>query len=302
MKKLFSLLVVLALALALCVPAMAEFNIAINLKTLSSEYWQTVKAGCDEAAAELGVTIDVQGPAAETEIQEQVSQLETMLASNPDAIIIAPLDGDAVIGAIEASGYTGPVLFCDTDCAYSEKVSFIGTSNQVAAYQGGVYGVAVNGENTKALIIYGQEGDNTSNLRKAGYEQALEEAGLVAVAEMSGNNTTDGATKVMEDQLMANPDNNLVLCHNDDTAIGAYNAISAAGVEGITIIGFDGNTSAIEMISTGDLAATIAQQPQLMGYLSVEAALKVLNGETVDENIVVDTVIIDAENCAEYLK
>ena len=209
MKKLFSVLLVLAIAMALCAPAMAEgYKIAINLKTLSSEYWQTVKSGCDQAAEELGVNIDVQGPSAESAIQEQVDQIETMLSGNPDAIIIAPDDGDAVIGALVNSGYTGPVFFCDTDCAYEEKVSFIGTSNQVAAYEGGVYGVAVNGEATKALIIYGQEGDNTSNLRKAGYEQALAEAGLEPVAEVSGNNTTDGATKVMENQLIANPDIN----------------------------------------------------------------------------------------------
>ncbi|MCQ2437448.1 MAG: sugar ABC transporter substrate-binding protein [Clostridia bacterium] len=302
MKKLISVLVALMLVLSLVATASAEYTIAINLKTLSSEYWQTVKSGCDDAAAELGVNIEVQGAAAETEIAEQVAQLETQLAANPDAIIIAPLDGDAVIGAIEASGYTGLVLFCDTDCAYEGKVSFVGTSNEEAAYQGGVYGAAVLGADTKALIIYGQEGDNTSNLRKAGYERALTEAGLEPVAELSGNNTTDGATKVMEDQLNANPDINLVLCHNDDTAIGALNAVQAAGVEGITIIGFDGNSSAVELIASGDLAGTVAQQPKLMGYLAVQTALAALNGETVDANVVVDTVIIDAANCAEYLK
>ncbi|MDO4549312.1 MAG: substrate-binding domain-containing protein, partial [Clostridia bacterium] len=123
MKKLLTLTIALLLALALCVPASAD--IAINLKTLSSEYWQSVKSGCDAAAEELGVVIDVQGAAAETEIAEQVAQLETQLAGNPEAIIIAPLDGDAVIGVIESSGYEGIVVFCDTDCAYPEKVSFV---------------------------------------------------------------------------------------------------------------------------------------------------------------------------------
>ena len=80
-----------------------------------------------------------------------------------------------------------------------------------------------------------------------------------------GNNTTDGATKVLEDLLNAYPDGiNLVLCHNDDTASGARNAIQAAGVTGIDIIGFDGNASAVELIASGDLTATVAQQPVLM--------------------------------------
>lgn len=305
MRKLLALVLSLALVLtAVSVfAAEKEFKIVVNLKTLSSEYWQTVKSGIDEAAEEFGLTIDVQGPAAETEIAEQVQQLETMLAGNPDAIIIAPLDGDAVIGAIEAAGYQGLVVFCDTDANYEAKTSFVGTSNQVAAYSGGVYGIEVVGkEQVKALIIYGQEGDNTSNLRKAGYEQALEEAGLAPVAMLSGNNTTDGATKVMEDQLIANPEINLVLCHNDDTAIGALNAVKAAGKEGVSIIGFDGNQSAIELIATGELVGTVAQQPKLMGYLAVETALKALQGEAVDINVVVDTVIIDKDNYNDFLK
>jgi len=303
MRKPLSMLLVAALVLA-CAPAMAEgFNIAINLKTLSSEYWQNVKSGCDRAAAELGVNIDVQGAAAETEIAEQVAQLETQLAGNPDAIIIAPLDGDAVIGAIQSSGYEGIVVFCDTDCAYEAKTAFVGTANDQAAYTGGVYGVALLGADTKAVIIYGQEGDNTSNLRKAGYEQALAEAGLAPVAMLSGNNTIDGATKAMEDLLNAYPDGiNLVLCMNDDTAIGALNAIEAAGVTGINIIGFDGNASAIELIAAGKLTATIAQQPVLMGDLAVQVALKALNGEAVDKVVPVDTAIIDAANAADYLE
>ena len=305
MKKLAAMFAGVLLAATLVVPTAADeadYTIVVNLKTLSSEYWQNVKSGIDKAAEELGIEIDVQGAAAETEIAEQVQQLETMLAANPDAIIIAPLDGDAVIGAIESAGYEGLVIFCDTNCDYENKVSFVGTSNEDAAYNGGVYGAAINGADTKALIIYGQEGDNTSNLRKSGYEKALEEAGVEPVAEMSGNNTTDGATKVMEDMLNAYPDGiNLVLCHNDDTAIGALNAIQAAGAEGISIIGFDGNQSAIELIDSGDITATIAQQPALMGYESVMTAVAALKGEEVEENVSVDTVIIDTENCADYL-
>ena len=301
MKKILSMVLLLMLSLAMLTAAFAEgqFNIVVNLKTLSAEYWQTVKAGCDRAAEELGIApIDVQGPAAETEIQEQVSQIETQLSQNPDAIVIAPLDNDAVIGAI--GDYEGVVVFCDTDCSYANKVSFVGTSNEEAAYKGGVYGIEVNGADTKALIIYGQEGDNTSNLRKAGYERALAEAGLEPVAELSGNNTADGAMKVMEDQLIANPEINLVLCMNDDTASGALNAINAAGVEGITVIGFNGDSFALDLIESGELKATIAQQPELMGYEAVMTAWKALNGEEVELSAPVDVALIDASNVAEY--
>lgn len=303
MKKIVSLVVSLLLVLSLMIPAMAEdFTIVVNLKTLSSEYWQTVKSGIDRAAEELGITIDVQGPPAESDIQGQVNQIETQLAGAPDAIIIAPDDNDAVVGVLESTGYQGIVVFCDTTNTFENQTSFVGTSNDEAAYGGGVYGVAINGADTKALIIYGQEGDNTSNLRKSGYEKALSEAGLEPVEEMSGNNNTADSKNVMEAQLIANPEINLVLCHNDDSAIGAIEAIKEAGIEGISVIGFDGNTSALESIAAGDMKATIAQQPEEMGYLSVMTAVAALKGETVEKVVSVPTVVIDAETVADYLK
>ena len=259
MKKILSVVLALMLLAMMAVPAMAEdFTIVVNLKTLSSEYWQTVKSGIDKAAEELGLTIDVQGPPAESDIQGQVNQIETQLTGNPDAIIIAPDDNDAVVGVLESTGYQGIVVFCDTTNTFENQTAFVGTSNDEAAYGGGVYGAAINGADTKALIIYGQEGDNTSNLRKSGYEKALEEAGLTPVAEMSGNNNTADSKNVMEAQLISNPDINLVLCHNDDSALGALEAIKEAGKEGIAVIGFDGNTSALESIA-GQLQ-TIAKE------------------------------------------
>ena len=87
MKKIVALAVALVLCLAMAIPAMAEadYNIVVNLKTLSSEYWQTVKSGIDKAAEELGITIDVQGPPAESDIAGQVNQIETQLGGKPDA-------------------------------------------------------------------------------------------------------------------------------------------------------------------------------------------------------------------------
>ena len=300
MKKLLSLVIVAMLALSMMTAFAEDVTIVVNLKTLSAEYWQTVKSGIDQAAAELGITIDVQGPPAESDIQGQVNQIETQLALSPDAIVIAPDDNDAVINVLESNNYQGVVVFCDTDCTFENKTSFVGTSNEEAAYKGGVYGVAVNGENTKALIIYGQEGDNTSNLRKAGYERALSEVGLEPVAELSGQNNTADSKSIMEAQLLANPDLNLVLCHNDDSAIGAIEAIKEAGVEGITVIGFNGDAVALDSIEAGEMTATIAQQPKLMGYESVMTAYKAIKGEAVELNAPVDVALIDASNVAEY--
>ena len=107
----------------------------------------------------------------------------------------------------------------------------------------------------------------------------------------------------MEDLLNAYPDQiDIVLCHNDDTAIGAMNACKSAGVSDITIVGFDGNASAVKLILDGELVkATVAQQPYEMGYQVVEAAVKAVKLEPVDEVINAPVQVVTAENGQAYL-
>ena len=281
----------------------SDVEIAVVLKTLSSEYWGYVKAGCDAAAEALGVTVNVVGPGAESEIEQQVSMIEQQLTSC-DAIVVAPNDAGAAAAALQSALDQGiPVLSVDTNVGIEGQTTFVGTSNVDAAKEGGLWAAAQAGEGANAVIIYGQEGDNTSNMRREGYEAACEEAGITVLDTLSGQNTTDGATKAMEDLLNAHPGEiDIVLCHNDDTAIGAMNACESAGVSDMIIVGFDGNASAVDLILDGEMIkATVAQQPYEMGYQAVEAALKAINKEAVDEVINAPVTVVTAENGQEYL-
>lgn len=302
MKKLFSLLVVVAMCFSLVAcgtEKTTKKTVAVVLKTLSSEYWNYVKAGCEAAAKDLDINVTVVGPDAESNIAGQVTMIEEQLGQKIAAIVCAPNDGDAAAAALAKASV--PVLFVDTDANLDSKTAFVGTGNEDAAALGGAY-IAKVDPTAKAVIIYGQEGDSTSNARRAGYKKALEAAGVTILAEQSGNNTTDGAKSTMEALLSRFPGQiTAVLCHNDDTAIGAMNACKEAGVTGIRIIGFDGNKSAVDLILTGDLEGTVAQQPYMMGYTAVQKALAAANGEKVDKYIPVDAKLITKENGQQYL-
>ena len=283
--------------------ATSDINISVVLKTLSSEYWGYVEAGCNAAAEALGVNVTVVGPGAESEIEQQVSMIEQQIGAGCDAIIVAPNDAGAAQGALASAIGTIPVLSVDTNVGIEGQTSFVGTSNVDAAKEGGLWAAEQAGEGANAVIIYGQEGDNTSNMRREGYQAACDEAGITVLDALSGQNTTDGATKTMEDLLNAYPDQiDIVLCHNDDTAIGAMNACKNAGVSDVIIVGFDGNASAVDLILAGDLIkATVAQQPYEMGYQAVEAAVEVLNGGTVESVINAPVEVVTAENGQAYL-
>ncbi len=305
MKKLFSLLMVLVLCFTFTAcgstggGTTTKKTVAVVLKTLSSEYWNYVKAGCDAAAKDLDINVTVVGPGAESDIAGQVTMIEEQLGQKIVAIVCAPNDGDAAAAALAKA--TVPVVFVDTDANLDSKTAFVGTGNEDAAALGGQYIASVD-PTGKAVIIYGQEGDSTSNARRTGYENSLKSAGIEILAEQSGNNTTEGAKSTMESLLSRFPNQiTAVLCHNDDTAIGAMNACQEAGVTNIRIIGFDGNKSAVDLILSGDLEATIAQQPYMMGYTAVQKALEASEGKTVDKIIKVDAKLITKDNGQEYL-
>ena len=281
-----------------------KVEISVVLKTLASEYWGYVKNGCDAAAKELGITVTVVGPDAESNIAGQVTMIEEQIAAGCDAIVCAPNDAAAAANALKAAIDKGiPVLSVDTNVGMEGQTCFVGTSNVDAAKQGGLWAAEQLGEGAKAVIIYGQEGDNTSNMRREGYEAACQEKGIEVLAALSGQNTTDGATKTMEDLLSAHPGQiDVVFCHNDDTAIGAMNACKSAGVSDILIVGFDGNKSAVELILAGELVqATVAQQPFAMGYEVVKAAYAAIQGQKVDAVISAPVKVVTKENGQEYL-
>lgn len=106
----------------------------------------------------------------------------------------------------------------------------------------------------------------------------------------------------MEDLLTRFPGTiDAVLCHNDDTALGALQACEATGMSGITIIGFDGNVTAVDSVLADGITGTVAQQPYQMGYTAVETALAAIRGEKVDSDIKVAAKLITMENAKEYL-
>ena len=99
----------------------------------------------------------------------------------------------------------------------------------------------------------------------------------------------------MENMLQANPDIQAVFAANDEMALGAVEAITGAGKD-ILVVGFDATDDAIAAIKEGRMAATIAQQPDLIGYTAVENAVKLINGESIPSSIPVEVTLITIEN------
>lgn len=277
-------------------------SVSVVLKTLSSPYWKYVEAGALAAGEELGIDVTVVGPSAESQVIEQVNMLEDQVSQSPGAIVVSPSQPDTVVPVLEQAAQTDlPVLLIDSDADFEGKTTFIGTENFTAGQEGGKLLASMLEKGDKVALIAGALGNPATDDRIKGAKEALEEAGMEVVAEQPGESDKTKAMSVMENILEKNGDVKGVFAANDDMALGVLRAVEAKGID-TKVIGTDGTEEAVDSVLNGGLAGTIAQSPYNMGYQGVENALKVINGETIEDRIDSGIEIITEENAQEQLE
>ncbi|PWJ50818.1 sugar ABC transporter substrate-binding protein [Faecalicatena contorta] len=289
----------------------SDGDLAVNviLKTTASEYWGYVVAGCEAYGKDHpDVKVNIQGASSETAYDEQLNIIETNLASGQyDGYVIAPLQADMVVKQI--AGEQKPIIAVDTDIDAPEVLSFVGTGNETAAYEGGKVAVEMAKEagwkELKAISISGVEGDSTATARLTGYEKGITEAGGEFLKDeiQYADAVADKAYASMEAVIQNHPEGiAMVVCNNDDMAIAAARA--AAGnkaYENTIFVGFDGIQSACKAILDGEETMSIAQNAYEMGYKAVEACVEAINGGKVDEFIDSGSIIVNKDNAQEQL-
>lgn len=285
-------------------------KISVILKTSSAEYWQYIQAGAKAYDAEHDdVEVSIKGPTSETAFDEQMSMVETDLSNAEfDAYVIAPLQPDTVKTMI--AGETRPVVALDSNIPDAPEVkTFVGTGNEAAAKQGMEAAVeaakAAGWTELKAIEICGVQGEPTNEARKAGFMAGIEENGGDFLEEETqyANATADLAVNCMEAIMQTHPEGIAIICaNNDDMAIAAARtAASNPAYENTIFLGFDGVKSACESILNGELDMAAAQDPYNMAYQAVDAAVKLINGETLPEFIDSGSAVVTKDNAQERL-
>ena len=269
------------------------YNIAVILKTTSSEYWGYVVAGCNAYMKDHpDVKVTVTGPPSETSFDEQVSMIETALDdASIDGYVFAPLQSETVAKLI--SGKTKPMVAVDTNINAKEILSFIGTGNEEAAKLGGKEAAKLakekGWETVECIEISGVQGDATNTARLNGYKAGVEsEGGKFLDNEVQyANGVADQAVTAMEGIMQRFPEGIAIICaNNDDMAQAAARTAKGNEAYANTIfLGFDGTLSACNSILNGEETMSVAQQPYEMGYKSVEAVVNALKGETLPKFI-----------------
>lgn len=285
-------------------------KISVILKTSSAEYWQYIQAGAKAYDEEHDdVEVSIKGPTSETAFDEQMSMVETDLSNADfDAYVIAPLQPDTVKTMIE--GETRPIVALDSNIPDAPEVkTFVGTGNEAAAKQGMEAAVeaakAAGWTEIKAIEICGVQGEPTNEARKAGFMAGIEENGGDFLEEETqyANATADLAVNCMEAIMQTHPEGIAIVCaNNDDMAIAAARTASTnPAYENTIFLGFDGVKSACESILNGELDMAAAQDPYNMAYQAVDAAVKLIDGETLPEFIDSGSAVVTKDNAQERL-
>ena len=285
-----------------------SYNISVIVK-LTDGHFNKVIAGAKAYADEHdNVSVEIQSPTSATSYDEQVNMIETSLG-NPgiDAIVLAPLQSDTAATLVSTA--EKPVIAVDTDFTSDKKSTFVGTGNESAAKEGGKAAVEEakkrGADKPTVLILTGTQGDETHEARLAGYKAGAEEAGGEVVEVQYCDAAAEKASTSMEAVMQKYPDGiDVVLSSNDDMAMSALKIINDSGnaaYKDTVVCGFDGNQSAIEAVKAGTLGMDIAQLGYDMGYKAVEAAVAVLEGNSVEDYIDSGAKVVDSANCDEYI-
>lgn len=326
MKKLFVLLLTLAMALSLVAcggdtstdtaeedtttedtesssdeSSSDTCSVGIVVKSLDNDYYMTLKEGAEARAAEVGVDLTFVAPNAETDVQTWVNVVSDLIAAQVDVLAVCPADDAACLPIIREAGEAGiDIIAVDNDTAYEGKLSFIGTSNYDAGKLGGEYCAEQVGEGANAIILRGPTGSSNHDERQDGFVDALEAGGVTILEIKDANCVAETAMTAIEDLMTVYDDIDLICCTNDLMAIGAQRAVDAAGLDA-KVFGFDGSADVCQGTLDGLYLGTVAQDPYQMGVLAIDNALALFNGETIPERIDSGCAVVTAENAQEFL-
>jgi ribose transport system substrate-binding protein len=265
--------------------------IAIVSKGSQHQFWQAVQKGATDEAAKLGATITYEGPASESEVDKQLTMLQTALDKKPAAICFAALDSKAATPLLEKAQAAGiPVVGFDSGVDSEIPVTTVTTDNLAAAGEAADKMAELIGDAGKVAVIVHDQTSRTGIDRRDGFLQQMEaehpNIEVVAVEYGAGDpvKSADFAKAIMT----KNPDLKGFFGANEGSIKGVLNALKETGNEGkIVAIGYDSGQQQIDAIKAGTQAGAITQNPIGIGAKCVSAAMDAIDGKSMEK--IIDT-------------
>lgn len=242
---------------------------------------------------------------------KQVSDVDSMIAQRVDAIFLPPREEKPLLPAVLRAKAAGiPVFLVDRSVdpkiakAGRDYVTFMG-SDFVDQGRRAAEWLIANSDGTEVIIeLEGTTGSSPANDRKKGFDDAVaKQSGMKIVASQSGDFARDKGRQVMETLLQSHPDVTVVYAHNDEMAIGAIQALEAAGRkpgEDVTLVSIDGTRDALQAIIDGKLGVSVESAP-FFGPIACQVMKDYAAGKDVPVWVKVEDRVFTKDNAAKFI-
>jgi ribose transport system substrate-binding protein len=273
-------------------------RVALVMKSLANEFFINMAEGAKSHQQQSSgnkannYELIVNGIRNESDLAQQVSLVEQMMAAQVDVIVLAPVDSKGLLPVVKRAIDQG-IIVINIDNRFDQdiltqmgvSVPFVGPDNHEGAKQIGQLLAKKLQAGDEVAIIGGIPSAFNAQQRQAGFEDAMSEAGATIVSIQSADWGQSKAAAIAAAILSENPNLKALLCANDSMALGAVAAVRQAGRTGeVLVVGFDNISAANVLVQSGEMLATADQHGDKLAVFGIEYALQILAGGTTPEN------------------
>ncbi len=297
-----------ALAVMMSTAAHAE-NVGVSMALFDDNFLTVLRNGMQDYAKTLdGVTLQVED--AQNDVAKQQSQIQNFIAAGVDAIVVNPVDTDATAAMSKIAADAGiPLVYVNREPinidTLPEKQAFV-ASNEVESGTLETQEVCkLLGGKGKAVVMMGELSNQAARMRTKDIHDVLATdtcKGITVVEEQTANWSRTQGADLMTNWLSAGLEFDAVIANNDEMAIGAIQALKAAGrpMDKVVIGGVDATQDALAAMAAGDLDVTVFQNAAGQGKGALDAALKFARGETVEKKVYIPFELVTPANLKDY--
>lgn len=296
LKKLAAIMMSLILCTSLLVGCSQKSSnntkkIGLIVSTLNNPFFVDLKSGIESEAKKLGynvVVLDSQNNPA-----KEVSNMEDISVKNVDVVLLNPVDSDSAIASVMvANNLDLPVITVDRAANGGKVVSHVASDNVEGGKMAAQYVVDQLDGKGNIVELEGIAGSSATRDRGAGFDNEIKNSNLNIITKQSADFDRTKGLSVMENIIQSKGDIDAVFAQNDEMALGALKALQDANMNDVLVVGFDATDDAVASVQKGNMAATIAQQPKLIGETAVDLAHRFLSGEKVESFAPVELKLI----------
>ena len=277
--------------------AQQKITIGVSLAQDDNPFYIAMLRGIRARAQELGW--DVATVSANEDKLKQINGVQDLVARGVKGILISPIDAVGVNAAYDAAAAAKiPIVSVARGSASPNQTIHVAMDEKQIGRDIAEWTAKKLGGKGKVALLMGPSGAPTFKNLGDGYSEAIaKHPGIQIVFRADGPLTRERGVKQAEDVLVANPDLAAIYTANDDVALGAMQAVNAAGRKGKSLVtGMNGVPPALRAVKEENLAMTVELNPAEWGRLGVDVLATYLKGEKVEPRVFIKHIIIDSSN------